>query len=196
LIAGLFDLLQRETLAAVSRLAYGIMMLLAVAFGLSIVIKIAGIDVSRQPPFELAYPLKLSLRAVASFLAASAFAMLFNCPPRTVLAAGLVALLANDLRLVLTDLGMMLASAAFFATLAIGLVALLADQRFNTPRMAMTVAPTVIMVPGIYAFEMIVWLNNGQMLDALQASATFWFVIVALAIGLATPLCFSPRQRA
>jgi hypothetical protein len=77
------------------------MMLLAVAFGLSIVIEIVGIDVSPQPPFELAYPLKLLLRAMASFLAASAFAMLFNCPPRTVLAAGLLALAANDLPLVL-----------------------------------------------------------------------------------------------
>jgi uncharacterized membrane protein YjjP (DUF1212 family) len=36
LIAGLFDLLQYQTLAAVSRLAYGVMMLLAVAFGLTL----------------------------------------------------------------------------------------------------------------------------------------------------------------
>src|SRR5262249_18402471 len=37
LIAGLFDLLQYHTVAAVSRLAYGVMILLAVALGLSIV---------------------------------------------------------------------------------------------------------------------------------------------------------------
>jgi uncharacterized membrane protein YjjP (DUF1212 family) len=195
LIGGLFDLMQNQTVVAVSRLAYGVMMLLAVAFGLSVVIEIVGIDMSRQPPLELAYPLKLLLRAMASFLAASAFAMLFNCPRRTVLATGLLALVANDLRLVLIDLSMMPASAAFFAALAIGLVALLVDERFNMPRMAMTVAPIVIMIPGIYAFEMIVSLNRGQMLDALQASATFWFVVVALAAGLATALFFSPRQR-
>jgi uncharacterized membrane protein YjjP (DUF1212 family) len=145
LIAGLFDLLQHQTVAAVSRFAYGIMMLLAVAFGLSIVIKIVGMDMSRQPPFELVYPLKLLLRAMASFLAASAFAMLFNCPPRTVIAAGLLALAANDVRLVLIDLGMMLSSAAFFAAIVIGLVALLVDERLNMPRMAITVAPIVIM---------------------------------------------------
>jgi uncharacterized membrane protein YjjB (DUF3815 family) len=196
LIAGLFDLLQHQTATAVTRFACGVMMLLAVAFGLSIVIKIVGMDVSRQPPFELAYPLKLLLRATASFLAASAFAMLFNCPPRMVLAAGLLALAANDLRLVLIDLGMMLSSAAFFAALAIGLVALLVDECFNMPRMAITVAPTVIMVPGIAAFEMMALLNRGQMLDALQASAAFWLVVVALALGLATALFFSPRQRA
>ena len=108
---------------------------------------------------------------------------------------GLLAWAANDQRLISTDLGIMLASAAFVAVLAIGFVALLADERFNIPRIAMTVAPIVIMVPGIYAFEMIVSLNRGQMLDPLQASATFWFVVVALAVGLATALFFSPRRR-
>jgi uncharacterized membrane protein YjjP (DUF1212 family) len=193
LIAALFDLLQYQTVAAVSRLAYGVMILLAVAFGLSIVIAVAGIDLSRQPPLELAYPLKLALRAAASFVAGCAFAMVFNSSPRTVLAVGLLALGANSLRLVLIDMGMMLAPAAYFAALAIGLVAVVVDQRFDVPRMTMTVAPIVIMIPGIYAFAMIVLFNRGQMLDALQASASFGFVIGALAMGVATARFFSPR---
>jgi uncharacterized membrane protein YjjP (DUF1212 family) len=113
LIAGLFDLLQYQTVAAVSRLAYGVMMLLAVAFGLSIVIAVGGVEVSRQPSVELDYTLRLFFRAVASFGSGCAFAMLFNNSPRTALAAGLLALGANDLRLFLTDMGMMLAPAAF-----------------------------------------------------------------------------------
>jgi uncharacterized membrane protein YjjP (DUF1212 family) len=193
LIAALFDLLQYQTVAAVSRLAYGVMILLAVAFGLSIVVAVAGIDLARQPPLELTYSAKLSLRAAASFVAGSAFAMLFNSSPRTVWAVGFLALAANGLRLVLIDMGMMLAPAAYLAALAIGLVALVADQRFDLPRMTMTVAPIVIMIPGIYAFEMIVLFNRGQMLDALQASASFGFVIGALAMGLATARFFSPR---
>jgi uncharacterized membrane protein YjjB (DUF3815 family) len=117
--------------------------------------------------------------------------MLFNSSPRAVLAAGLLALGANGLRLALNDMGMMLAPAAFFTALAIGLVAMVVDQRFNVPRIAMIVAPIIIMVPGIYAFEMIVLFNRGQMLDALQASASCGFVIGALAMGLATARFFS-----
>jgi uncharacterized membrane protein YjjP (DUF1212 family) len=195
LIAALFDLLQYQAVAAVSRLAYGVMILLAVAFGLSIVIAVAGIDISRQPPFELIYPVKLLLRAVASLVAGCAFAMLFNNSPRTVLAVGLLALAANSLRLVLNDMGMMLAPAAFFAALAIGLVALVADQRCNVPRMAMAVAPIVIMMPGIYAFEMIVLFNQGKTLDALLASAACGFVVGGLAMGLATARVFSRNSR-
>ena len=193
LVAALFDLLQLQTVAAVSRFAYGVMMLLAVGLGLSFVIAIAGIELSRQPPIELVYPLKLLLRAIASFVAAGAFAMLFNSSPRTVLAVGLLAVGANGLRLALNDLGVTLAPAAFFAALLIGLVAVIVERRFNVPRMAMAVAPIVIMMPGIYAYEMIVLFNRGPMLDALQASAICGFVIGALAMGLATARFFVRR---
>src|SRR5262245_32603548 len=193
LVAGLFDLLRSQTVAAVSRLAYGTMILVAVALGLSIVIAVAGIDITRQPALELAHPLRLLLRAIASFVAACAFAMLFNAPPRVVLGVGLLAVAANGLRLVLIDMGMMLAPAAFLAALVIGLVALLADHRFRVPRMAMAVAPIVIMMPGVYAFEMIVLFNRGQLLGALEASAACGFVVGALAMGLATARFFSWR---
>jgi uncharacterized membrane protein YjjP (DUF1212 family) len=191
LVGGLFDLLQYKTVSGVSRLAYGMMILLAVGLGLSIVIAIAGIDPARQPPPQLAYPLTLLLRAVASFVAGCAFAMLFNSSVRTALAAGLLALCANSLRLGLTDVGMTLAPAAFIAALAIGLVAVLADRLYGAPRTAMTVAPVVIMMPGVYAFEMIVLFNRGQMVEALQASASCGFVVGALAMGLATARFFS-----
>jgi len=101
------------------------------------------------------------------------------------LAAGLLALGANSLRLLLNDWGMMPAPSAFFAALAIGLVAIVVDRHFNVPRTAMIVAPIVIMVPGIYAFEMIVLFNRGRVLDALSASAACGFIIVAMAMGLA-----------
>jgi uncharacterized membrane protein YjjB (DUF3815 family) len=193
LLAGLFDLLQYQTVAALSRLAYGLMILLAVAFGLSIIVAAGGIDVTRQPPLELAYGLKLLLRGIASFVAACAFAILFNSSPRTALAAGLLAIGANSLRLILIDVGVMPAPAAFFAALSIGFVALLTERRLDVPPVAVTVGPVVIMIPGILAFETIVFFNHGRMLDALQAFASCSFIIGALAIGLAVARVLSPR---
>ena len=192
LIAALFDLLQYQTLAAVSRLAYGVMILLSVGLGLSLIVAVGGIDVTRQPPMELAYVLKLLLRGVASFISAGAFAILFNSSPRAALAVGLLAAGANGLRLILIDVGMMPAPAAFLAALSIGIVALMMDQRHKVPPIAVTVAPTVIMIPGIYAFEAIVHFNHGQMLDALQAAATCSFIVGGLATGLAVARIFEP----
>jgi uncharacterized membrane protein YjjP (DUF1212 family) len=194
LIAALFDLLQHQTTAAISRFAHGMMILLAVALGLSIVIALANVELMRQPPLELSYPVKLLLRAGASCAAGCAFAILFNSPPRTALAAGVLALVANDFRLALTDMGIMLAPAAFVAALTIGLVAILAEQHFDVSPMAVAVSPTVIMVPGLYAYEMIVLFNRGQMLEALQASAVCGFVIGALAMGLAAARFLVPGR--
>ncbi len=113
---------------------------------------------------------------------------------RSLLAAGLLALVANSLRLILNDAGMMLAPSAFFAALLIGLVALAVDERFGLPRLATTVAPIVIMIPGVYVFEMIVLFNQGQMLEALQAFAVCGFAIGALAMGLASARFFSRKS--
>jgi len=165
------------------------MLLLAVALGLSILIALAGVGLVRQPPLQLVYPVQLALRAIASVLASCAFAMMFNCPVRSVLTAGLIAFAANDFRLFLIDMGMMLAPAAFLAALCIGFATLLLSRRLGVIRMAMVVPATVIMVPGLYAFETIVLFDVSP---ALQAFASFGFVIGGLAMGLATARFFEP----
>lgn len=138
----------------------------------------------RSAPAELAYPLRLSLRAVASFVAGCGFAMLFNSTPLSLVVAGIVALAANSVRLVLIDMGMLLAPAAFIAALLIGIIAILVSRRLDAELMAIVTAPVVIMIPGLYVFEMLVLLNRGQTLEAMQASGAGIFVISALAMGL------------
>jgi uncharacterized membrane protein YjjP (DUF1212 family) len=185
LVAGLFDLLQYQTVAAVGRLAYGGMTLLAVAFGISIVIALSNIDLSAQSPFELHYQAKLILRGLASFGGGCAFAILFNNSPRSILAVGLLAVCANGLRLLAIDVGTAPAPAAFFAALLVGLVAAIADRWFHVPPINTVVPPIIIMVPGSYAYQMIISVNHGEMLEALQASASCGFIVGALAVGLA-----------
>jgi uncharacterized membrane protein YjjP (DUF1212 family) len=192
LIAALFDLLQLQTVPAMSRLAYGLMILLAAAVGLGVVIAIARVDLWRPPPLAMAYPLQLLLRAAASFIACSAFSLSFNTPPRIVIGAGLLAMAANSFRLAMLDLGLLPATAAFWSALIIGVVALIVNRRFDVPRMAMTVAPIVIMIPGLYAFETIAQLNDGQTLEAIQTATLCGFVIGALAMGLAAARLLRP----
>lgn len=184
LIAGLFDLLQGQTTAALSRLAYGFMVLLVVAFGLSIIVVVAEVDLSGQAAVEIDYPVKLALRGIASIAGGCAFAMLFNSPPRVAIASGFIALVANEIRLILYDVGLGLAPAALFGALVVGLMATIADWSLNIPRITLIAAPIVIMIPGINAFEAIVLLQQGAMLDALQAATTCGFAIAALAMGL------------
>ena len=193
LVAALLDLLKYQTLAAVTRFAHSAMILLAAIFGLSLVVAVIGFDVSPPPKLELSEPLKLLLRAFASFAGGCGFAILYNSSSRAVFAVGLLALGANEFRLALHDAGMMLATATFLGALAVGLVASIAHRRLKEPRIAITVPSAIIMVPGLYAVEMIVLFNQGHTLDSLQAAASFTFVIGGMAIGLAVARLMSER---
>ncbi len=133
-------------------------------------------------------------RAVASFAGGCGFAILYNSSARTVLAVGILSLLGNDLRLVLHDLGMALPPATFFGAFAVGLLASLARATLRDPRIALTVPGIIIMTPGIYAFQTIVLLNQGDILAAIQAGAVCSFIVVGMAMGLAAARFISERR--
>lgn len=194
LVAALLDLLQHQTVTALTRFAYGMMLTLAAAFGLSVVISLIGMDVEPATPLELGLPLKFALRAIASFAAGWGFAILYNSPARTAAAVGLLALAGNELRLGLHDAGMQLPSATFFGALAVGLIASLLAPRLKQPRIALTVPGIIIMVPGAYAFKTLVLFNQGEMLEAMQAGSLAGFVVGAMAIGLAAARFLSERE--
>jgi uncharacterized membrane protein YjjB (DUF3815 family) len=195
LVASLLDLLQHQTMAGVARLYYGMLILLAAAFGLSLVAAVAGLTsvpaASAPHGVEL---VPLLWRAVASFAGGCGFAILYNSSARTVLAVGILSLLGNDLRLVLLDLGMALPPATFFGALAVGLLASLARAALRDPRIALTVPGIIIMTPGIYAFQTIVLLNQGDILAAIQAGAVCCFIVGGMAMGLAAARFISERR--
>jgi uncharacterized membrane protein YjjP (DUF1212 family) len=190
LIAGMLDLLQHQTVAAIARLAYGTTVLLSAAFGLSLVAAAAGLTASSPVAPHLGEAATLGLRAVASFAGGCGFAILYNSTPRTVLAVGCLALVGNELRLALHDLGMALPPATFLGALTASFVSTWLDE----PRMILTVPGIIIMVPGTYAFETVVLFNQGDVLAALQAATLGAFVVGAMALGLAAARFISERN--
>jgi uncharacterized membrane protein YjjP (DUF1212 family) len=193
LVAGLNDLLQHQTVAGVSRLAYGTMLLLCAAFGLSLVAGIVGL--TGEPLRPLTSELQtLLLRALASFVGGCGFAILYNSDHRTVLAVGLFALAGNELRLALHDEGVSLAAATFVGAFVVGLLASLTRHRLQRARIVLTVPGIIIMVPGIYAFQTIVLANQGYMLPALQQASLGIFIVGAMAIGLTASRFLTDRR--
>src|SRR5439155_237909 len=186
-------LLQHQGLAGITRLAYGTMLLLAAAFGLTIVAAIAGLSATPASPLPLGEPLTLLLRAIASFCGGCGFAILYNSSSRTVLAVGALALVGNELRLALNDAGITLAPATVLGAFAVGLLASLARPRLHEPRIALTVPGIIIMVPGTYAFQTVVLFDQGDTLAAMQAAVLGGFVVGAMALGLAAARFVSDR---
>jgi uncharacterized membrane protein YjjP (DUF1212 family) len=185
LVAALLDLVQHQTAAGISRLAYGGLVLVSAAFGLSLVAAVAGLSVQTSPPPPLSEVETLLLRALASVVGACGFAILFNSSWRTVLAVGGLALVGNELRLALCDAGVTLALATFVGALTVGLLASLVRHHLHEPRIALTVPGITIMVPGTYAFQTVVLFNQGDALAGLRTAVLGGFVVGAMAAGLA-----------
>jgi uncharacterized membrane protein YjjP (DUF1212 family) len=195
LVASLLDLMQHQTVAGIARLFYGVMILLAAAIGLSAVAAVAGLTVAPAPATPYGVDaITVSLRALASFAGGCGFAALYNSSARTVIAVGILSLLGNELRLALHDFGMPLPPATFCGALLVGLLASMARVRSHAPRIAMTVPSIIIMTPGLYAFQTIVMLNQGEVLTAIQAGATCFFIVGAMAMGLAAARFVTERR--
>ncbi len=195
LVAGLLDLMQHQLAAGIVRLSYAAMILLAAAIGLSAVAAVAGLTVAPAPdaPYRLD-ALAIALRALASFVGGCGFAILYNSSGRAVITVGILSLLGNDLRLALHDFGVPLAPATFCGALLAGLLASLVRAWWHEPRIALTVPSIIIMTPGLYFFQTIVMLNQGEVLPAVQAGATCFFIVGAMAVGLAAARFLTERR--
>jgi uncharacterized membrane protein YjjP (DUF1212 family) len=185
LVAALLDLFQHEIPVAVSRLVYAVMLCLMVALGLSVVTTWVGLSVEQQSPLQFDRALLSALRSLASFVGAFGFAMLFNSSFRTAVCVGLLAIIGNGIRLELHDSGLGLPQATFLGAVAVGLSASLVRRWVNEPRISLTVASVVMMVPGAYLFETLVLFSQGEILSALRTGVSASFVLGAMAIGLA-----------
>ena len=194
LVAALLDLLQNQIVASVARLAYGMAVLMAAAFGLSLVAAAAGLTAAYRPPLEIGEPLTLLLRAIASFVAGCGFALLYNSSWRTVLSVGYLALIGNELRLGLHDMGPDLPPATVLGAMAVGLLASWIRPFIREPRVALTVPGIIVMIPGTYAFQTIVLFNQGYVLEALHAAVLGGFVVGAMAVGLVAARFITERH--
>jgi uncharacterized membrane protein YjjP (DUF1212 family) len=194
LVAALLDLLQHQMVAGIARLAYGMLLLLAAAFGLSIVAAAAGLTVTAPPPPTEGMAMILALRGLASFVGGCGFSILYNSSWRTVLTVGALAVVGNELRLGLHDLGLGLPSATFIGALTVGLLASVVESNLREPRIAFTVPGIIIMVPGLYAFQTVVQFAQGNALAGLEAAVLTAFVVGAMALGLVAARFITERR--
>ncbi|MBK7972968.1 MAG: threonine/serine exporter family protein [Deltaproteobacteria bacterium] len=185
LVTSLLDVMQHQTTAAVSRLAYATMLLLAAVLGVAGVIAWVGTSVDAPPALALGPIALFAVRAAASFVGACGFAILFQGSWRNVLHVGLLAIVGNETRLVLRDAGLALALATFAGAFALGVAASLTLRSSGEPRVILTIPGVLMMVPGLYAFRTIVLFDRGEILAALQAGISVIFVLAAMAMGLA-----------
>lgn len=185
LVTALLDQLQHETAAAVSRLAHAIMFVLTAAVGLSVVIGLVGFSSEAAPQHMFTTPWMIVGWAVASFCGGCGFAIVYNGTWRNVLCVGVIAVIGNELHLLLHDGGAPQPLATFLGALAVGLTASVVGRWINEARVALTVPAVILMVPGLSALEALVYFDRGEILKGVSAGVLVGFVVGSIAFGLA-----------
>jgi len=194
MVTALLDQLQHETAPAISRLAHAMMFVLTAAVGLSVVIALVGFSIETPPQHIFAKPLMIVAWAIASFCGGCGLAILYNGTYRNVLYVGMIALIGNEVRLLLHDAGVALSLATFLGALTVGLSASLVGRWIKEARVALTVPAAVMMVPGLYALETLVYFDRGEILKGLSAGVSVGFVVGSIAFGLAAARFFSQPE--
>lgn len=185
LMTAVLDLARLDLSAGMTRLTYATLLTLSAGLGMWMIVQITHLDPVRADAFAMPWWLLLILQAVASCLGVIGFAIVFNSPKAVAITAGLIALVANPIRLTLIEHAAWPAqTAAALATLIVGLLAFAAGRLGHLPRIILSVPSVVIMIPGAYAFRSLVEFNNGNLTTSLNQGVFALITVAGMAAGL------------
>ena len=128
----------------------------------------------------------LVLQGGMALLATVGFAVLFNVPPRLLAACGVVGIGGHLVRYSLLQGGASPALAAYIGALFVGLFGYGISTRYKLPRLVFTVTGIITMIPGIPAYEVLLYFYKGDINGGLSAGVYAVLITGAVAAGLST----------
>ena len=123
-------------------------------------------------------------QAALGFVVTAGFAVLFNVPRSALPYSALIGAGGHALLFFLRGLGLSAEGATFCGSFAVGLVGFGVARRMHAPRMIFTVTGIISMVPGIPAYEMIIYFVHSDTLNGLQSAVRTGLITGAIAAGL------------
>jgi uncharacterized membrane protein YjjP (DUF1212 family) len=201
LVNGVQDMFKNHISTGIARLGLGVLITLAIAFGLFVATILTGAKIPVEAPLEL---LSVPEDALFSALAALGYVFLFNVPRRIAWAAVVCGVASHTLRTLCMHLGVDVVSGTLIGALAVGFLAQGFSQLFRAPAVAFAFAGVVAMIPGAFAFRVVIGslqiVHAGAATDAalvtetLALTVTCVLMVAAIAIGIAAPLTLVTKR--
>lgn len=192
ILNGALDLLGMRVTLGLARLAYGMLVLTAIAAGLIAGLAIGGQTLAVTAPSS---GVPFVVDVLAAGVAAASYPVYFSMPWRMIgwpVAAGMLAHAAHWCAL---ELGANLAAAASLASLLVGVLLVPISHRKRIPFAGIGFAAVVALVPGVFVFRTLAGFvefaahPSAQLLASSAADLIGATIIVAgMALGLALPM--------
>ena len=134
--------------------------------------------------------------AIFAGIAALGFALLFNVPRQALLACVLFGASAHAIRALLMHLNVPIEWASFIAATLLGLATVPWSRKVVIPRIVVTVAAVIPMIPGVYAYKTMTSLmelhHKGYSIELQQTMVENGLLTIFILIGLSFGLAIAP----
>jgi uncharacterized membrane protein YjjP (DUF1212 family) len=200
LVNGVQDMFKNHMTQGLARLGLGVLITLAIAFGLFVATVLTGAKIPVDAPLQL---LSVPEDALFSALAALGYLFLFNVPGRIAWACVVCGVASHTTRTLCMHLGLDILSGTLIGALAAGFLAQGFARHFRAPAVAFAFPGVVAMIPGAFAFRVVI--GCLQIVEAGAAAATTLvtetlalsvsclLMVAAIAVGIAAPLILTRK---
>lgn len=132
--------------------------------------------------------------AAFSLVGTFGFALLYHVPRKALLICSVIGMGGYVLRTLLHQLGMDLVAATFCGALFVGLLGALPARRLQLPLVLFAITGIICMIPGIPAYKVLVYFNQGDILGGLQSAIEAGFGVGALVSGIGAARILTDKE--
>ena len=200
LVNGVQDMFKNHMTQGLARLGLGVLITLAIAFGLFVATLLTGAKIPVETPLKL---LSVPEDALFSALAALGYLFLFNVPGRIAWACVVCGVVSHTTRTLCMHLGVDVVSGTLIGALAAGFLAHGFAWHFRAPTVTFAFPGVVAMIPGAFAFRFVIGClqivqagaaaATALVTETLALSLSCLLMVAAIAIGIAAPLILTRK---
>jgi uncharacterized membrane protein YjjP (DUF1212 family) len=200
LVNGVQDMFKNHMTQGLARLGLGVLITLAIAFGLFVATVLTGAKIPVDAPLKL---LSVPEDALFSALAALGYLFLFNVPGRVAWACVVTGVASHTTRTLCMHRGVDVVSGTLIGALASGFLAHWVARHFRRPAVAFAFPGVVAMIPGAFAFRVVIGClqivsagaaaGTALVTETLALAVSCLLMVAAIAVGIATPLILTKK---